>query len=213
MNRDLYKWCAVRYGPLMAILYLFNPGGPGLMWGIKEGVEEQFVVPPRLALKRIYLCFRLLFLFSCSFLSGGAAVALVVHAGAMTPEEEWWVWFTLLGGGGGGVLFMFISTETVRGKFHSFLGRLASSGEAGRAAGIAALVGKQDVRKVLSEARRAFMGVPFANMSEGLLATNDSSDLGTNAVAKRVDREYFRIRTHAPFCSKAFRHGVFESLF
>ena len=142
----------------MTILYLFNPGGPGLMWGIKEGVEDQFVVPARLALKRIYLCFRLLFFMCLLVMSGGAAVALVVHAGAMTPEEEWWAWFMLVGTLGGGILFMFISTETIRGKFHSFLGRLASSGEAGRAAGIAALVGKQDVRKVLSEARRAFMG-------------------------------------------------------
>ena len=76
-----------------------------------------------------------------------------------------------------GALFCF------RGRIHAWLIGLATSGDAGRAAGVAAMIGKLEPQAVLGMARRTFTGLPFELLSKVDLSSN--ADTGLNAKARR----------------------------
>ena len=69
-----------------------------------------------------------------------------------------------------------------RGRIHAKLIALATSGDAGRAAGVAAMIGKLEPQQVLSMARRTFTGLPFDVLSKADFSSN--ADTGLNAKAR-----------------------------
>ena len=71
----------------------------------------------------------------------------------------------LIGHGATIMITELLMTQTVRNLIYPALNSLASKGDAGRAAGVAALIGKRDVKTVLAQARRSFMGVPFSHLA------------------------------------------------
>ena len=71
-------------------------------------------------------------------------------------------------------------TERCRAAYSGFLSRAALKGDAQRAAGVAALIGKQDIRTVLATARR-----------ELPIRTSDAEN--TTASARPLDRENFEL--------------------
>ena len=81
------------------------------------------------------------------------------------------------------LLLTALVSEANRGRFHGFLAKLASSGQAGKAAGIAALVGKSDPGRTLHLARRNFRGVYFSDLLQE--SFDSSADSGLNEKAKR----------------------------
>ena len=70
-----------------------------------------------------------------------------------------------------------------RPRIHAWLIRLATAGDAGRAAGVAAMIGKLEPQAVLSMSRRTFTGLPFDVLCKGDFASNQ--DTGLNAKARR----------------------------
>ena len=77
----------------------------------------------------------------------------------------------------------FLNGPRMRSRLSSFLARVASTGDAGRAAGVAAMVGKRDPQEVLALARRSITGLDYAVLREADFASN--ADSGLNAKAKR----------------------------
>ena len=70
-----------------------------------------------------------------------------------------------------------------RPRIHAWLIRLATAGDAGRAAGVAAMIGKLEPQAVLSMSRRTFTGLPFDVLCKEDFASNQ--DTGLNAKARR----------------------------
>ena len=71
----------------------------------------------------------------------------------------------------------------LRRRIHAWLIGLATSGDAGRAAGVAAMVGKLEPQAVLGMARRTFTGLPFEVLRKEDFASNE--DTGLNGKARR----------------------------
>lgn len=87
-----------------------------------------------------------------------------------------------------GVVLLFfafvVATPPVRNRVHAWLCQLGAAGEAGRAAGVAALVGGMEPQHVLVLARKRFMGLPYSALSAADFSSN--ADSGLNAKTRRV---------------------------
>ena len=67
---------------------------------------------------------------------------------------------------------LILQQPAVRSAILALLSRLATSGDAGRAAGVAALIGKKDTKALLVQARRGFQGVSFGKLKPEHFASN-----------------------------------------
>ena len=114
------------------------------------------------------------------FNATGATDAEIAEEAARTRGE-------LYGTMGSGAFFLLcafvILTPLVRGKVHAWLCQLGSAGEAGRAAGVSALVGKMEPQHALVLARKRFMGLPYSTLRETDFSSN--ADTGLNGKTRR----------------------------
>ena len=73
----------------------------------------------------------------------------------------------------------------MRNIIYPLLNSLATKGDAGRAAGVAALIGKRDVKTVLAQARRCFQGVPFSRLALEHFESNRTDESMMKDLAQR----------------------------
>ena len=73
----------------------------------------------------------------------------------------------------------------MRNIIYPLLNSLATKGDAGRAAGVAALIGKRDVKTVLAQARRSFQGVPFSRLALEHFESNRTDESMMKDLAQR----------------------------
>ena len=88
-----------------------------------------------------------------------------------------------------------------RGRIHAWLIGLATSSDAGRAAGVAAMIGKLEPQAVLGMARRTFTGLSLELLSKDDFFSN--ADTGLNAKARRC-----RLGEVDAFLSHSECHGA-----
>ena len=159
------------------------------LWAMDEHEKGHFVMPVRLALRRMWMGTRLGVTISTTLSLVALLVLLALdeptQAGAPSnapARNSVYVGlfvFALM-------MFLFaIQTPEVRAWIHGWLNRWAMSGEAGRAAGIAAMIGKLDAQAVLTLSRRNFRGIPYSAMTRTHLdPTSHAQTL--RGLAKRI---------------------------
>ena len=151
-------------------------------------VQEErgaFVMPPRLALLLVWKALRIAFgvLALCVAAAPFLALALLHALGTPAPSLEVSLLLDCAVGGGAMLLLMLLLSEANRSRFYALVSTLAASGQAGRAAGIAALVGKTEPARTLALARRSFRGVLFTDLS--LEHFQSSADSGLHQATAR----------------------------
>ena len=135
------------------------------LWVVDQHRRGRMAMPVRVALSRIWLAVRVGTTVA-ALIGVSAYLALLLldspTAGAASnaaAREQLYIaiaCYTV-------VFLMFsVQTPTMRAFIHARLNRLAMAGEAGRAAGVAAMVGKLEPHTALSLARRNFRGLPFS---------------------------------------------------
>lgn len=182
-NRDLKAWAVSRYGSIKGSL-LAN-GNAQVAWAIREQLAGNFVVTPResyltliaMVPWMLMIGFGLPLALSGYFVSQETAETT---SNAMRHSR-----FCISMGTGVAILIALVCSQTFRGWLHSKLNKLSSGGDAGRAAGVASLIGKKDVQAVLAQARRGFTGVPFSRMGIEHFETNKADAALMQGVARR----------------------------
>ena len=204
--RIVFGWAAKRAGSRITVALLMTLTG-GLYYPSihKTALVDacDFHLPPRVAVDRMRRQMRCMlglvtpisYIIQATLWFAYATEAQLLppgfNAAAATPEEvALEVYISrreLVGWMGVAAWFCFMGTvlnaPCFRRRVTAFLSRLGSAGDNGRAAGVAALVGKRDPQEVLVLARRTFMALPWAALSESDFT--DNQDSGLNAKAKR----------------------------
>ena len=134
--------------------------------------RSNFAVPARLAIKAVHQGLRLQMLIECVVIAIAVGLLLAVRHDGMQPADvahgTALVAFCTIGL----LIYLALTREPVRAAFSGMLCRLALRGDAQRAAGVAALIGKQDIRSVLATARRTFTGVQLSQLEASHLAAS-----------------------------------------
>ena len=134
--------------------------------------RSNFAVPARLAIKAVHQGLRLQMLIECVVIAIAVGLLLAVRHNGMQPADvahgTALVAFCTIGL----LIYLALTREPVRAAFSGMLCRLALRGDAQRAAGVAALIGKQDIRSVLATARRTFTGVQLSQLEASHLAAS-----------------------------------------
>jgi hypothetical protein len=180
-DKELVKWAKARYGPLKGGM-LAN--ALPIPWAIKQQLDNNFAVPPRTAMLRMYLTLRVTFAVALAAVCAYQLARILLEGDTFSDDERFFHYLTCASTGWFAVSTPLIMAPVVRNKYHSCLASIATRGEAGRAAGVAALIGKRDVKSVLAAARRSFLGVPFDRMREAHFATN-AADASMHALPVR----------------------------
>ena len=118
----------------------------------------------------------------CPFIAWGVLAALSDEPVAF-EDLDLYIFYHFISLGVFVGVFTLSLNPTNRGRFYTMLSWFANSGQAGRAASIAALVGKTDPAKTLHAARKSFKGVRFTDLSQA--SFESSEDSGLNELATR----------------------------
>lgn len=174
MHSSIWRYCAdwsKRHGCL-ANLFAFtigSLGGTGIvgLWVVREHQRGNMAMPVRLALSRIWMSVRLA---SVAALVGiVACIALLTldssDSGAPSNRAARDQLHWAIASYAAALVTYAVQTPSVRAFIHGWLNRIAMAGEAGRAAGVAAMVGKLDPHTVLTLSRRHFRGLPFGRLT------------------------------------------------
>ena len=181
-DKEYTEWSIRVWGACAT--FFVSRAAPFVIWAAVQEEQGAFAVPPRLALLLVWRTLRVCLLVVA--LNFGAAPwlahALLAALGRPAPLEP-----TLIIDCAVGclslVLLVLLLSSANRGRFYAFISKAAVSGQAGRAAGIAALVGKTDAAKTLALARRNFRGIRFTDLSAEHFRSN--ADTGLHAKATR----------------------------
>ena len=169
-----------------------DQGGSLCRLGGRARSAGHFVMPPRSALLMLWRVTRLIFvllgaLITVSPFVASALVAVANGGSPLTmPKIDTIVDFLICGVST--LLLAALLTEANRGRYHALLAKLAFSGQAGKAAGIAALVGKSDPARTLQLARRNFRGVHFSDLvQESFDSSADSHTRSHTLPPRQID--------------------------
>ena len=181
----LGKWSRQYFGEIFGRL-LMMPHWQ-VVWAAKEEIENSFAEPPRLSHQRLICVLRAVWFLAIPILMAGAVVPLLLFAPAspfhrtpedgveLTDDESRWLWASI-----GLCIFgyasILLTAPAVRSKVAAKLAQLATRGEAGRAAGVAAMIGGANVQKTLLEARRELRGVRFSRLEPAHFASNEADE-------------------------------------
>ena len=182
------EWARQEWGPLATSI--LGKVAPFVVWAAAQDARGNFVTPPRSALLMLWRFTRLVFalLGTLIMVAPFAASALIAVANGSSslimPTMQTVVDFLMAGA------FILLPTalltEGNRGRYHALLAKLASFGQAGKAAGIAALVGKSDPARTLQLARRNFRGVHFSDLVQESFVSSADSGLNEKATRYRL---------------------------
>ena len=185
------QWARHEWGSLTASFVV--KVAPFAVWAAAQEADGSFVMPPRTALFRLWRVTRVMFFaiaaqtIAAPFVSW-AILAAVTEDATVSPFHSETI-ETTIDFVGGGLMILFLTailTQANRGRFYAFLARIASSGQAGRAAGIAALVGKADPARTLQIARKNFRGVRFSDLLAESFESSADSGLNERATRHRL---------------------------
>lgn len=182
-DKALRRWAASRYGSIKGSLLALS--SPPVAWAIREQLAGNFVVPPRTA----HLLFQKLMPLACLTVYTPAislaAYHMAIDDGTASNAATRNTYNILVAGSLQMLVWQLLFTPWFRAWYYTTLNRLSSRGDAGRAAGVAALIGKKDVNLVLARARRCFQAVPFAKLRREHFATNQEDADLMKGIAQR----------------------------
>ena len=170
-DKELAKWAKSRYGTFKGG---FLTSAPPIPWAIKQQLDNNFAIPARVVMLRIYAALRITFGVALAVVCAYQLARILIEGDKFTDDERFFHYLTCASTGWFAVSTPLIMAPLIRNKYHQCLAAIATRGEAGRAAGVAALIGKRDVKTVLASARRSFMGIPHDHMRESHFATNSA---------------------------------------
>jgi hypothetical protein len=182
-DKALRRWATSRYGSLKGSLLALS--SPPVAWAIREQLAGNFVVPPRTA----HLLFHKVIPFGClTFYVPAISLAayhMATDDGTASSAAARNTYHVLVAGSAQLLIWQLLFTPWFRAWYYTTLNRLSNRGDAGRAAGVAALIGKKDVNLVLAQARRCFQAVPFAKLRREHFATNQADADLMKGIAQR----------------------------
>ena len=152
---DVWKSTRARLGPLLAAAS-FLLAAP-IVWAVVQP-ESSFAMSPRVALKRIWLVFRVACMFWGSFFVG--AVAYMYVHGETEPVVPSMVYAAALF-----YLNGLATTARNRARVHEALGKLGTRDEANAAAVVAAVVGGIPAKEAYEKAQSHFSGIAFSSLT------------------------------------------------
>ena len=182
-DRVLRSWATSRYGSIKGSLLALS--SPPVAWAIREQLAGNFVVPPRTA----HLLFHKVMPFCCLTCYVPALVLaayfMATDDGTASDAARSNTKRILVAGSAQLLGWQLLFTPWFRAWYYTTLNRLSNRGDAGRAAGVAALIGKKDVNLVLAQARRCFQAVPFARLRREHFETNQADADLMKGIAQR----------------------------
>lgn len=187
-SKEHVEWARQEWGPL--VTKILTRMAPFVVWAAAHEAQGNFVMPPRSALLMLWRVTRLIFvllgaLITVSPFVASALVAVANGGSPLTmPKIDTIVDFLICGVST--LLLAALLTEANRGRYHALLAKLAFSGQAGKAAGIAALVGKSDPARTLQLARRNFRGVHFSDLVQESFDSSADSGLHEKSTRYRL---------------------------
>ena len=168
-KKDLTQWAQSRYGRFRGGLLSMLPL---IVWAIREQLAGNLIVPPRVVLGSIQQFFGAGFIVMGTITGIVGAVQFVRFGDVNTREDRFASLTAMIVFPSIALLMVILQQPAVRSAILALLSRLATSGDAGRAAGVAALIGKKDTKALLVQARRGFQGVSFGKLKPEHFASN-----------------------------------------